>query len=165
MSLRKISNSWFADFYTNGKRTRRKLSTNKATAQKIYDNLIKQREISPFGIIDNAHDIKHLEKQFLIEVGLRVNAKTLHDYKVILSGVTDHLNGLPLQEIRNAFIEYLTSRQEEGISARRLNLTIELSKRMFCHAIETTLFHSTPFQVFVNSEEPRKSGDPSPLLK
>ena len=50
MSIRKIGNSWFADFYINGKKTRKKLSTNKATAQRIYKNLDTLNQFAAFGI-------------------------------------------------------------------------------------------------------------------
>ncbi len=166
MPIRKRGNTWYADLYINGKRSRKRLSANKTTAQKVYEELIKNKDLSPFGIRDNNYDVKQLQKQFLIEVGLRVNAKTLHDYNVILVGVTDHLNGLPLQEIRKAFIEYLTSRQEEGISARRLNLTLELTQRMFRHAIETNVITLDPLSgisKFKNAKKMRRALTPDEI--
>ncbi|MCP5007842.1 MAG: hypothetical protein GY941_28490 [Planctomycetes bacterium] len=39
MPIRKIGNTWYADIHVDGKRTRKKLSTNKAIAQRMYDEL------------------------------------------------------------------------------------------------------------------------------
>ena len=144
MPIRKRGKTWYTDLYVNGRRTRKKLSTNKATAQKIYEDLIKQKDLSPFGISDYNYDIKQFQRCLLLEVEPNISAKTLHDYEVLLSGVTEHLNNTPLQSVRNKFNEYLLERQKQGLSIRTLNLIIELTKRMFRHAVETNLVPLDP---------------------
>ncbi len=144
MPIRKIRNTWYTDLHINGKRIRKRLSKNKITAQKIHDDLVKQQDFAPFGMADDHHDIKHMCKRFLLEVEPRVNTKTLHDYEVLINGVMEHLQGTPLQLIRDKFNEYILQRQKEGLSTRRLNLTIELSKRVFQHAIVTNMITADP---------------------
>ncbi len=144
MPIRKRGNTWYADIHYSGKRVKKRLSTNKVTAQKMYDEMIKQKKLSPFGATDYCYDLKKIQKQFLLEVEPRVSTKTLHDYNVFHNGVTDYLKGTAFESVRNDFNEYILQRQKQGISIRSLNLTIELTRRMFRHAIETKLIPSDP---------------------
>ncbi|GJQ57420.1 MAG: hypothetical protein SCALA701_02210 [Candidatus Scalindua sp.] len=156
MSLRKIGNSWFADFYTNGKRVRKKLSSNKATAQKIYDTIIRDRDLSKFGLCDKGYDLKKMQQQFLSEISIRLSNKTLSYYNVILDEVTEHLACTPLHEARNTFSDYINRKQELGLSARTLKLIIELTKRMFHHAVETNVISVNPLSGIKNPQGTKK---------
>ncbi|GJQ59738.1 MAG: hypothetical protein D8M57_13000 [Candidatus Scalindua sp. AMX11] len=144
MPIYKRGKTWYADLYVNGKRSRKRLSTNKATAQKMYEEILKRKDFSPFGTLGYNYDLEKIQKQFLLEMEPRVSAKTLHDYNVFLNGVTNRLKGTPFDSVRNDFNAYILQRQKQGISARSLNLTIELSRRMFRHAIETKLIPTDP---------------------
>ncbi|MCP5007843.1 MAG: hypothetical protein GY941_28495, partial [Planctomycetes bacterium] len=92
----------------------------------------------------NTYNVKQLEDSLLSEIQPRVSVQTLHDYTVILNGVTNHLKHAHLTTVRREFNDYIHKRQEAGISTRTLNLTIELTKRMFLHAIETGLIAADP---------------------
>ncbi len=135
---------WYIDLGSRENRYRKKLSTNRATAQKIHDDIIKNKSLTAFGLADNQYDFAELCKRFLTETTARVNYQTAHDYKVLLDGIADRLQHVPIENVREVFNDYLLERQKGGLSLRRLNLTIELARRVFRYGIETNVIPSDP---------------------
>ncbi|MCP4374266.1 MAG: hypothetical protein GY797_40110, partial [Deltaproteobacteria bacterium] len=144
MTIRKIENSWFADFYTNGKRTRKKLSTNKNTAQRIYNNLVSQNQFAEFGLVTDGYPLDKLKNDFLREIRPRILAKTYHDYDTIFNNAFDQMKGVELATLRHRLNEYIHARLEAGKSAKILNRTIGLFKRLIYFGIQTKVITFNP---------------------
>ncbi len=144
MPIRKRGNYWFADFYVNGKRTRKNLSTNKATAQRIYNDLISKTQLSAYGITSEGYPLDKLRTDFLCELQPRILPKTYHDYETILDNAFLHMKGVELGTLRHRLNEYIHTRLEAGKSAKILNRTVGLFKRMIDFGIQTKVITFNP---------------------
>ncbi len=159
MSLRKIGNSWFADFYINGKRERKKLSANRTTAQRLYNNIISQNELNAYGIVPEGYPLEKLKDDFLRELKPLILPKTYHDYETILDGALLHMKGIELTTLRHKLSEYINTRLEAGKSAKILNRTIGLFKRVTDFGIQTKVITFDPIadmKFFKETRPPRR---------
>ncbi len=114
MPIRKRGNNWFADFYVNGKRTRKNLSTNKATAQRIYNDLISKAQFTAYGITSDGYSLYKLRNEFLRELQPRILPKTYHNYETILGNAFLQMKGVELQTLRHRLNAYIHASLEAG---------------------------------------------------
>ncbi|MCP4987123.1 MAG: site-specific integrase [Colwellia sp.] len=159
MPIRKRGNIWFADFYVNGKRTRKNLSTNKATSQRIYNDLISKTQLTAYGITSEGYPLDKLRTDFLRELHPRILPKTYHDYETILDNAFLHMKGVELATLRHRLNEYIHTRLEAGKSAKILNRTVGLFKRMIDFGIQTKVITFNPIadmKFFKERRPPRR---------
>ncbi|GJQ57481.1 MAG: site-specific integrase [Candidatus Scalindua sp. AMX11] len=159
MSLRKIGNSWFADFYINGKRKRKKLSGNRTTAQRLYNNLVSKNELKSHGIVPEGYPLDKLKDDFLQELKPLILPKTYHDYETILDNAFLEMKGVELSTLRRQLNEYIHARLEAGKSSKILNRTIGLFKRLTNFGIKTKVITFDPIadmQFFKEKRQPRR---------
>ncbi len=159
MPIRKRGDNWYTDLYINGKRVRKRLGNNKATAQKIYNNLISQRELTSYGIVPEGYSLDKLRADFLRELKPRILPKTYHDYETIFDNAFLQMKGVQLSTLRHRLNEYIHSRLEAGKSAKILNRTIGLFKRMTDFGIQTKVITFDPIadmKFFKEKRPPRR---------
>ncbi|MCP4263813.1 MAG: hypothetical protein GY774_40850 [Planctomycetes bacterium] len=61
MPLRKIGKTYYLDDYINGKRVRKKLSTNRDVAKRIREDILKKADLSRFGIAPDNYPLSDLK--------------------------------------------------------------------------------------------------------
>ncbi|MDR4497398.1 MAG: site-specific integrase [Candidatus Scalindua sp.] len=159
MPIRKIGNTWYTDFYVNSKRIRKKLSTNKATAQRIYKDLVSKNQLAAFGIVQEGYPLDKLKNDFLCELKPRILPKTYHDYETILNNAFNQMRGVELPTLRHRLNGYIQARLESKKSAKILNRTIGLFKRLVDYGIQTKVITFNPIadlKFFKEKRSPRR---------
>ncbi len=144
MPIRKIGNSWYADFYANGKRVRKKLSANKTTAQRIHNTLVSQEELASFGIVPDGYPLDKLKDDFLRELKPRITRRTFSNYETVIENAFNKMRDVELHTLRAQLGNYLQLRYDEGKSSAILNRTIGLFKRIIGFGIETKVIAFNP---------------------
>lgn len=142
--IRKIGDTWYSDIYVNGKRVRKKLSSNKNTAQKIYNQLVSSNQLAAFGIIQEGYPLDRLKNDFLQEIKPHILPKTYHDSETILNNAFEQMQGVQLATLRSLLNGYINSRIQAGKSAKILNRTIGLFKRVIAYGIQTKVITFDP---------------------
>ncbi len=159
MPIRKRGDNWYTDLYINGKRVRKRLGNNKATAQKIYNNLISQRELTSYGIVPEGYPLEKLKDDFSRELKPTIHPKTYHDYETILNNAFLSMRRVELPTLREKLSEYIHARLEAGKSTKILNRTIGLFKRVVDFGIQTKIITFDPIadmKFFKERRPPRR---------
>ena len=133
------------DDYIGGKRVVKSLSKDKALATKIRDDLLRNRDLSRFGIAPDNYPLPDIKDKFLRELKPRVSRTTYEGYITMLSRALEFIGvDTPLHQIRHRFNEYTDARKKEGISDHTMNVTLGLLKRMLAYGVQTNLIPFNP---------------------
>ncbi len=160
MPIRKRGKVWYIDIHTPQGRIQKRASTSKAVARRIHDELVGKNDLAKFGIAPDKYSLSELKGKFLQELQPRVKAQVHHDYTTLLNMAFKEIGNPPLNEIRHRLNMYIVKRKEEGKSAKTLNRTICLFKRMLAYGVQTTLIPYSPVAdvpLFSERREPRRS--------
>ena len=146
MPLRKIAKTWYLDDYINGKRVRKKLSTNRDVAKRIREEILKKTDLSRFGIASDNNSLPtDLKQHFMEELRPRLSTSKYNGYDTMISQALEHIGpDVPLQEIRYRLNEYFNRRKAAGISGSTLNTTLELLRRLLTYGVETKAIAFNP---------------------
>ncbi|MHC4358916.1 MAG: tyrosine-type recombinase/integrase, partial [Planctomycetota bacterium] len=123
------------------------------------EEILKKADLSRFGIAPDNYPLEDLKRKFLEEVRPRIKPQVHHDYKTLLDMATEQIGDPPLHELRHSLNEYITQRKADGKSAKTLNRTISLFKRMLAYGVQTNLIPFNPLAdmpMFPGRRPPRR---------
>lgn len=169
MVLRKIGRTYYLDIRRpDGTRIRKRASKNKAVAQRIHDDLTEEADRARIGLAPRNYSLIKLKDKFLAELNPRVSPLVFRDYETLLNMALSYIADAPPMDIRHKFNEYLHQRKQAGRSARTLNRTIEIVRRMFDYGVQNNLLAANPLSGmarFREQKRPRRALSPEEITK
>ena len=143
--IRERGGTYHADFYANGRRVRKKLSTNLDVAKQLLTELKARADRADFGLLDNDYSLSELQTSFLDHCKQVKRPSTVESYQICLNNI---LSQLPSKAVRQINIEqvihYRAHRLSLGKSPRRVNMETGALSNMLRWAVKNKLIGSNP---------------------
>ena len=143
MPLRKIGKVWYVDVYVDGRRIRKRASTDKDIAKRIHAQLVSRRDLHRYGLAPDNIPLTEIRDAFLLELRTRLSPKIYKSTENYLRSILSHVQG-PLPSIRQRANEYIVFRQAQDKAPRTINLALSLLRRMFSYGVKNNLLPHNP---------------------
>lgn len=135
--IKRRNGEYYCDFYSGGRRVRRRLSGDLDVAAQLLNELKARADRAEFGILDNDFPLADLKAKYLRHCRQALRPSTCYRYEVCLDAILPRIgaNRVSQLTIDNA-IRYREERLCEGLSERTVNMQVGALSGMLNWAVE-----------------------------
>jgi integrase len=123
--IRERNGAYYADFYANGRRVRKRLSSQLDVAEELLHEAQARADRADFGLLDNDYPLSDLREQWLRHCHQVRKTATVERYIDNLNNILPKLSANRVAQITiNNVLLYRQERLEAGISPRTINMDV-----------------------------------------
>jgi integrase len=138
---------YYADFTVNGRRTRRRLSTELKAATDIYTQLKARADKGEYGLLDNDFPVSKLEELYLRHVRQSRRPATVSRYEHALKTILPKLAANKVTQIRSESVyRFRQERLAEGSSPRTINHDVTILGAMLRWGVKNDHIGAMPWK-------------------
>lgn len=120
--IRERGGAYYADFYAQGRRVRKRLSTQLDVATTLLHEMQARADKADFGILDNDYAISELKEKYLRQCRQTLKPRSVERYEVSMDTILARLGFSRVGQISvDAVLHYRQQRLSEGLSPRTVN--------------------------------------------
>jgi integrase len=131
---------YYADFYVDGKRVRRRLSSNLDAAREILNELRVRADKAEWGLLDNDYPLTQMQEEFLRHCQQTLKPATTSRYKNCLEQVLSRIGATRASQLTHEAARcYREDRLLDGASPRTVNMEMIVFGTMLRWAAKPTV--------------------------
>jgi integrase len=143
--LYKRGKHYYADFYANGRRVRKKLATDLDAAKDILVELRSRAHRGDFGLLDNDYPLDKLREQYLRQCKQTLGEASELRYRQAIDAVLGRLPAKRVTQVNiDSVLTYRAERLAEGTSPGTINLEVAVLHRMLRWGVRHKIIGSSP---------------------
>jgi integrase len=143
--IRTRNGGYYADFYANGRRVRKRLSSQLDVAEELLHELQARADRADFGILDNDYSLSELREQWLRHCRQARKQSTVESYIDNLNNILPRLSANRVLQITvNRVLLYRQERLDAGVSPRTVNMDVGALATMLRWAVLHGMIGTNP---------------------
>jgi integrase len=124
--------TYYANFQVNGRRVRRRLSSNLDAARQILNDLKARADKAEWGMLDNDYPLEQMKDEYLRHCSQVLKLSTAARYRLCLDTIVPQLGVARAGQIRQENVEaYRDDRLTDGACPRTINMEVGALATMF----------------------------------
>jgi len=136
--------TYWADFFTHGRRVRQSLSGDFRVARELLTELRARANRADFGLLDNNVPLEDLRRQYVRHCRQVNKPGTVRRYEYSLAAILPHVPKRVAQLTADAMLDYRERRLAEGVSPRTVNIDVDTLARLLRWAVKREKIGSNP---------------------
>jgi integrase len=158
--IRERNGVYYADIYANGRRVRKRLSTQLDVATQLLHELQARADRADFGLLDNDVPLIELKEKYLLHCRQVLRPGTVARYEFCLASIFLRLSASRATQVTHALARvYRADRLAEGIKPRTVNMEVTVLGSMLRWAVAEGMIGSNPLAgLKALPDEHRKAG-------
>jgi integrase len=143
--IRERNGAYYADFYANGRRVRKRLSSQLDVAEELLHELQARADRADFGLLDNDFSLAELREQWLRHCRQARKPSTVERYIDNLNSILPRLSATRISQITvNNVLLYRQERLDAGTSPRTINMDVGALATMLRWAVLHGMIGTNP---------------------
>jgi integrase len=143
--IRERGGVYYSDFYANGRRVRKRLSTDLDAATQILNDLRARADKADFGLLDNDYPLKELRKEFLCHCKQALKPKSAARYEKCLDNILAGLPATRAAQVSPDLVRaYRQARLARQASPRTVNMEVTTLGTMLRWGVKEKKIGSNP---------------------